>query len=675
MNWLKRMNRNKLEEQRGEHKMGITSNKQEIRKKAYETLEYDKMISQLASYALSDEAKEKLQMLEPYLDVRECNLKMEETTAARQLLDQFGTPPLAVMKGMSAVLQVCEMGTMLTAEQLEEVAAFLASCKRMKRYLNRAEQSGISISYYGRSMEELEEVRERIHSSINGHQVVDEASTELRNLRRKIEVVNNKIREKLESILRSKKIWFADSYVSVRNGRFVLPVKKEYKHNVPGTVVDISGSGNTLFMEPSAISKLQEELSLLEISEENEVYRILYELTAYVDDNKRAIELNMEAMIALDIIFAKGKLSVDLKAIPVPVTMEESIRIVEGRHPLLQSERLVPLDFELSKEMRGIVITGPNTGGKTVALKTVGLLSMMARSGLHIPAKEGTRFTMHNMVLCDIGDGQSITENLSTFSSHIKNIIEIVTSITTETLVLLDELGSGTDPTEGMGIAIAILEELRAKGCHFVVTTHYPEVKEYAKRTKGIVNARMAFDRVTLSPLYRLEIGEAGESCALFIARRLGFPEHMLSIAKEAAYGEFVEGKEIQVETQRRNHAVAGIPKVKDGNKTVEKRKRRDSFEIGDSVFVYPKKEIGIIYAKSNEFGELGVQIKGKKQLISHKRVKLHVPASELYPPDYDFSIIFDSVATRKARNKMGKRYAPELEVRIAKDELVYKKE
>lgn len=650
----------------------------EMMVKSQEILEFDHVILQLAALALSEEAKEKIRSISPYLDVKECNLKMEETTAARRLLEQFGTPPLAIMKDMKKVLKVCEMGTMLTADELESVAIFLSSCHRMKRYLSRAEQSGAGVAFYGRSITELELVREEIQGSVSGSHVLDQASTELRNIRKKIETINSKIKEKLETVLRGKKAWFADGYVAVRNGRFVVPVKKEYKHQVPGTVVDVSGSGNTLFIEPSTIQKLQEELSYLEISEENEVYRILYELTGLVDGHRRELELNMEAMTALDVIFAKGKLSVDMEAIEVPVTTEEVIRIKEGRHPLLKTENLIPLNFELGKERRGIVITGPNTGGKTVALKTVGLLSMMARSGLHVPAKAGTTFTMHNMVLCDIGDGQSITANLSTFSAHIKNIIEIVKLTTSETLILLDELGSGTDPAEGMGIAVAILEELRAKGCHFVVTTHYPEVKEYAKRTDGVVNARMAFDRETLSPLYRLEIGEAGESCALYIAKRLGLPEHMLAVANEAAYGTYIENIEknpSNLPARAKKISTAGVPRIKDSGKKQEKILKRDSFQIGDSVFVYPKKEIGIIFATANEMGEVGVQIKGKKQLVSYKRLKINVPASQLYPENYDFSIIFDSVETRKARHDMARKYSSDVVVVTKNEKLTYKGE
>jgi DNA mismatch repair ATPase MutS len=373
-------------------------------------------------------------------------------------------------------------------------------------------------------------------------------------------------------------------------------------------------------------------------------------------------------METLDFVFAKAKLSIEMKAIPVPITTQRKIIIKQGRHPLLKQDSCVPLDFEIGESIHGVVITGPNTGGKTVALKTVGLLSLMAQSGLHVPVAEGSVFCMHSNILCDIGDGQSITENLSTFSSHITNIISILENVSDESLVLLDELGSGTDPAEGMGIAIAILEELRQKGCLFIATTHYPEIKDFAMNTDRLINARMEFDRESLQPLYKMQIGEAGESCALYIAQRLGFPDHMLKRAHKEAYSHrdsasgdipamsFSEDS-ITTATTPVNRIQKEIPR-----KTVQSRS--EMFNIGDSVMIYPQKSIGIVFARADEKGELGVQIKGKKQLINHKRIKLLTPASELYPENYDFSIIFDSVENRKARHKMDKRYCPDLVIK-----------
>ena len=485
------------------------------------------------------------------------------------------------------------------------------------------------------------------------------------------------MKSKVESMLRSNKEWFTEGFVATRNGHFVLPVKKECKNQVNGSVLDISSTGSTYFIEPTAVSKLKEELSQFEIEESNEERRILYSLTALVVAHAAELRLDMEAMEALDIVFAKAKLSLSMRAVPVTINNHRMIRIEGGRHPLLSAAECVPLDFTLGNGVSGIVITGPNTGGKTVALKTVGLFCLMAQSGLHIPCVSG-ELCMNNTVLCDIGDGQSITENLSTFSSHIMSIIKILQHSDRSSLVLLDELGSGTDPAEGMGIAIAILEALMEKGCLFVATTHYPEIKEYAQKKEGLTNARMAFDRDSLKPLYRLEIGEAGESCALYIAKRLGLPQKMLKRAYEEAYlreghmdRRIPEADFILQSEEENTEPTISIPlgHIQEGKPKKQLSTRSQRFQVGDSVMVYPQKKIGIVYRQANEKGEVGVQIQKKKELINHKRLQIKVPATEMYPEDYDFSIVFDSVANRKARQQMEKGYQPGLEIVYEKEQ------
>ncbi|WP_088228260.1 DNA mismatch repair protein MutS [Desulfosporosinus sp. FKB] len=630
------------------------------------TLEFNIILETLAEYALSQRAKEKLLSLKPFLSERECKSKMQETTEARKMLEGIGTPPLAAMKELDKILDLTVKGSMLTPEQFTGICDFISSCKRMKKYLKKAEAFKTEIAFYGQSLSSLDVLFEEIERCIRNEAVDDNASSALRDIRRKIENTKSAVNLKLDAILHSKKEWFTDGYVTIRNGRFVLPVKKGYKNQLSGTVVDTSSSGGTYFIEPTAVRKLQEELAILRIDEENEIRKILYTLTVLVDEHMNELKINKDCMETLDFIFAKAKLSVEMKAIPVSMTTERKIVIKQGKHPLLRQDQCVPLDFELGGDVRdevinGVVITGPNTGGKTVALKTIGLLSLMAQSGLHVPVSQGSIFCMHNSIFCDIGDGQSISENLSTFSSHIKNIVAILKGISSESLVLLDELGSGTDPAEGMGLAIAILAELIQRGCLFVATTHYPEIKDFAKNTKGLMNARMEFDRENLQPLYKLQIGEAGESCALFIAQRLGFPGHMLKRAQMEAYRSrssgsgdrntilFDEDKtKMDADTVSYSKIQKEVPKEKSPS-------RSESFNIGDCVTVYPQKLLGIIYKRANEKGELGVQIKDKKQLINHKRIKLFIPASELYPEDYDLSIIFDTVENRKARHQLEK--------------------
>jgi dsDNA-specific endonuclease/ATPase MutS2 len=635
--------------------------------KTIKSLEFDIILNKLCEYAFSENAKQRIQDLKPFLNQREVNAKIKETTEAKKMLDSMGLPPLAAMKEIEKILELTNKGSMLLPEQLTNVSQFISAGNRMKNYLKKAESLGVDIAYYGGSIHELSNLFSEINLAIRNNAVEDNASSELKSIRRKIDNVKSEVKSKLDGLLRSKKEWFTDGYVASRNGHYVLPVKKEYKNHVSGSVLDISSTGATYFMEPNVVMKLEEELSLLHIAEDNEERKILYTLTALVDAEAISIKLNMEAMETLDFIFAKAKLSSDMKAIPALINTKRYINIVNGRHPLLSSSECVPLNFSIGNGINGVVITGPNTGGKTVALKTVGLLQLMAQTGLHIPC-DNAELCMNNLILCDIGDGQSITENLSTFSAHITNIIEILNHSDKESLVLLDELGSGTDPAEGMGIAIAILEELQTKGCLFLATTHYPEIKEYATVTKGLINARMAFDRESLKPLYQLEIGEAGESCALYIAKRLGLPKRMLERAYQEAY---CKGNKIlpnPIDAAFLETATEDLVTVKNTPIQKEVLKKQVSnrslrFNIGDSVVVYPQKKIGIVYQEANEKGEVGVQIQKNKQLINHKRLQLKAASSELYPQDYDFSIIFDTVSNRKARHKMEKGYQPNLEI------------
>jgi dsDNA-specific endonuclease/ATPase MutS2 len=639
--------------------------------KSKETLEFNTILKWLADHALSEKAKGRLLSLEPSLNERDCKNRMQETTSASNILEALGSPPLTAMPELDKILEMAAKGSMLLPEQLMAVCSFVIACGQMKRYLKRAETVYACIASYGDVFHSHESLLEEINRSIRNDKVDSGASTALRGTRRKIENTNLAVKSKLESLLKSKKEWLEDGYIATRSGRFVLPVKTKFKSKVEGAVVDLSKTGATSFIEPVAIRRLQEELSVLEIEEDNEVRRILYTLTVLVDSHIDELNINIDHMEQLDFIFAKAKLSKQMKAIPVAITSERKIIIKQGRHPLLDEDICIPLDFEIGAGINGVVITGPNTGGKTVALKTVGLLSLMAQSGLHVPADEGSVFSMNGNVLCDIGDGQSITENLSTFSSHITNIIDILKKVSDESLVLLDELGSGTDPAEGMGIAIAILAELRKRNCLFIATTHYPEVKNFTKNTAGLVNARMEFDLESLKPLFKLQIGEAGESCALYIAQRLGLPNNMLARAELEAYSNTpaINGERSRVfheedqEVQKRS-----ARKIKKQIIKPSTPSRSERFDIGDSVIVYPEKEIGIVCIEVNDRGELGVQIKGVKQRINHKRIKLMAHASTLYPEDYDLSIVFDTKENRKARHDMSRKFVPDLLVEYEED-------
>lgn len=625
----------------------------------------------LAQFALSDNVKTKIKELEPFMNESEVLRHIKETTVAKKILVNLGSPPLAIMKNLDKVLSLVEQGGMLTPENLNYINLFITSCKRMKRYLQKADVVAPKVSEYALSISSLDELFNAITLSIRGDNVDDRASKELQNIRRKINAASEQVKAKLSSLLRTNTKYFSESFVSNRSGHYTLPVKKEYRNQVKGRVVDMSNSGATLFIEPSSVAKMQNTIDTLRVQEENEIIKILYTLTNLVADHQSEININIEAMELLDYMFAKAKLSESMKGIPAKVSTTPVIRITQGRHPLLDQDECVPLDFELDgNQTKRVIITGPNTGGKTVVLKTVGLFSLMSQSGLHVPCDEAT-ICMQNAVLSDIGDGQSITENLSTFSSHMTNIIEIISIANEQSLVLLDELGSGTDPAEGMGLAVAILEELASINCLLVSTTHYPQIKDFAKNTQGFINARMAFDKENLCSLYKIEIGEAGESCALHIAKRLGLPQKIISRAYDAAYDhhifeepakyDFDEIDSSEFEQQERKSPLANIEKV--SSKIKLEKEIREKFNVGDSVEILSSKETGIVYKPANSIGEVCVQVKNEKVMYNHKRIKLLIPASELYPEDYDMSIVFDSVENRKAIRIVSKRYDPNAKV------------
>jgi len=651
-----------------------------MQQKTFKTLEFDKILELLADYALSNKVKNNIMKMEPYKTLSEVRMHTNQTTQAKKIVETLGNPPLASMTKLKNVISLIEINAMLLPEQLNDVRQFIVSCNRVKSYLKKADSTFNDVVSCGYSINDLSELSEEIFKCIRDNKVDDYASLALTNIRKKIAHLDTRIKEKLNTFLRTNSKYFSETFIVTRNGHYTLPLKKEFKNQIKGTVIDSSNSGGTYFIEPSVISKMQNEISLLHIDEENEIRRILYTLTALVEDYLPSIKINIEAMEILDFLFAKAKLSLSMSAIPAETTTERKIIIQSGRHPLLSKECAVPLDFYMgdnilnNESKRRVVITGPNTGGKTVALKTVGLLSLMAQCGFHVPAKKGL-FCINNRVLCDIGDGQSISENLSTFSSHIKNIINILKIADESSLVLLDELGSGTDPTEGMGLATAILEEIATKNSLLVATTHYPEIKDFAKNTKGFMNARMAFDRENLKPLYQLEIGEAGESCALYIAEQLGLSQKMINRAYAAAYNttKTTYSPKNYVKEQRSN--IPEISQLFDLHLKSQTNYEDESspsnsseiyeYSIGDSVIVLPEKVTGIVYQTVNDKGLLNVQIKGEKQLINHKRLKLHVPAKELYPADYDFSIIFDSVANRKSSHQMGRKHCPNLSIDV----------
>ena len=504
--------------------------------KTYRVLEYKKIIELLQAEASSAMTRTKIAELKPADDLWEIRSKLAETTEAVSVIVHKGALPLGGFYDIAGCVNLADKGGVLTMKQLLEVLYNLQAARHAAEFLREdlpplpvidALAEGISIRSY------LETEIDRC--ILSEDEMADSASPRLRDVRRSIARQNDAIRAKMNSILNSadNKNLLQDAIVTMRQGRYVIPVKQEHRSKVPGIVHDQSASGATLFIEPQVIVNLNNELRELELEEEKEVGRILRSLSGSVAEAAKAILYNQKLLIRLDFIFAKGKLSMRMQGEEPQMNEEGILRIEEGRHPLLKRKKAVPITVGLGGEYDTLVITGPNTGGKTVTLKTVGLLCLMAQSGLHIPASSESKLPVYRRIFADIGDEQSIEQSLSTFSSHMKNIVEIVEKAEADTLILLDELGAGTDPTEGAALAIAILDELYGKGAQTIATTHYTELKKYALATYGVENASMEFNVETLSPTYRLTIGTPGRSNAFEISRKLGLREELIDAARQ----------------------------------------------------------------------------------------------------------------------------------------------
>lgn len=619
-------------------------------------LEFDQIKEKWMEFAVTEKARQEIRESMPILSESMLMSRLRETTEARQLLETCGNPPLVSMDGMEVLLRTASRGECLSAGQLGQVKLALVAVKRLISYLERGKAYDNSLAYYAENLDDLEMLRASIEGAIYNSEVADSASSLLRDIRRSILRSEEKMREKADQVIRGNKECMSDSFSTLRNGHVCIPVKKEYKFKIAGSVIDKSATGNTLFIEPLASARYYEELQNLRIEEEDEVKRILYTLTVQVEEQTEVLRQDIHTMEKLDLAFSRGKMSLEYACAEPVMIQERAIRLVDARHPLLDRETCVPLQFHIGNGIRGVVITGPNTGGKTVALKTVALCCMMAQCGLHVPCRKA-EICMCSNFLCDIGDGQNLSENLSTFSAHITNVLAILQKVNPESLVIMDELGSGTDPQEGMGVAVSILEELKKSGALFLVTTHYPEIKNYAEEEEGIVNARMAFDSEDLKPTYQMVIGESGQSCALYIAKRLGMPAHMLRRAAEAAYGSEYSSADMEVLLENSEQQAIKAPADHVIRQKKVRKKKEISFRRGDSVMVSPDRKLGIVCEEANDKGVLRVQLPGKKIWINHKRVKLLVPAEELYPEDYDFSIIFDTVENRKLRHDMERKY------------------
>ena len=527
--------------------------------KSLRTLELPRVLELLSEQAVSAEAKQRALRIRPETEPEEVLRLLDQTDAARNLIGLRGSPSFSGVKPVAEALDRADRGGALNTRELLTIADLLTAARRAKEYFNDEAAEKTAIDHLFLSLHGNRFLEEKIKRAIPDEDTIaDAASTELADIRRHMRAAQAKSRQILQRIISSPSYGkiLQETIITQRDGRFVVPVKAEHKGDLPGLVHDISSTGATLFVEPMGVVQANNEFIELQAKEQKEIDRILAEFSAEAAAHREDIQWDYDTLVHLDLIFARGQLSYKMNAVRPEVRRDGAIHLRKARHPLLDPKTAVPIDIELGDTFDTLVITGPNTGGKTVTLKTLGLLTLMTQCGLHIPAADRSAVSVYERVLADIGDEQSIEQSLSTFSAHMVNIVEILKEADRHSLVLFDELGAGTDPVEGAALAIAVIQHVRHLGARVAATTHYAELKTFAMTTAGVENASCEFDVETLAPTYRLLIGIPGKSNAFAISRRLGLPEDVITAAQEQMSGESVRFEDILTQLEEKRQAL-----------------------------------------------------------------------------------------------------------------------
>ena len=608
-----------------------------------EKLNYFELKEIVKGYCISGLGKALIDKLEPSSNLKIVNKRLDETSEGRKLLEASYHIPLSGIFNVAPHIEKIEKGSSLDPEDLTMISDFLRGCRKIKLFFKDKEEYAPTLSSYGESITDLSYIEDEINKCIKGSIVDSNASKELKKIRRQIDECEDKIRERLDKFLKNSenKKYIQEFFISKRNGRYTIPIKSSYKNYVQGTIVEASSKGSTVFMEPNVISRYTSELATLKIEESIEEYKILGMLTEMLNEKIRELKINIEVIAEYDMIWAKAKYSNEISGIKPKLNDYGYIKIVNGKYPLIKNA--VPLNFEIGENYRTLIITGPNAGGKTVVLKTVGILTLATQSGFHIEAKEGTEISVFDKLFVDIGDNQSIENALSTFSSHVKNLAEIIKQSKKSTLLLFDEIGSGTEPNEGAALAIAILEELYHKGCITIATTHYGEIKNFSEGHPDFENAAMEFKKDTLDPLYKLNIGKTGDSNALYISKKMGISDSIIERTKK------------YIETKDYNYELIRSSKVIKKKEEVEVLESQYNYCVGDRVILLDNNESAIVYKEINELNNLVVLYKNNFIEVNYKRVKLDLKASELYPEGYDLNQLFISYKERKLEHDINR--------------------
>ncbi|KFM98544.1 endonuclease MutS2 [Bacillus clarus] len=606
----------------------------------FEKLQYNELKEIVKSYCVSGLGKQLLNKLEPSTSMKVVKNRLNETTEARAILDAEGHVPFFGISNIDSTIQKLEKGMILDPEELIRVSDFLRGCRKIKQFMLEKEFFAPVLASYANSMSEFKSVEEEINFSIKGNNVDSAASKELKRIRSNIDSIDGKIKERLTKFLNSSanKKYIQEFFISKKDDRYTIPIKSSYKNQVAGSIVEVSLKGSTVFIEPSAVAKLNVELASLKAEEAMEEYQILATLSGMILENIYNIKINMELISQYDMVFAKAKFSKYIGGIEPKLNDYGYIHLVNCKHPLLTG-KVVPLNFEIGQNYRSLIITGPNAGGKTIVLKTIGLLTLATMSGFHIAGDTETEIAIFENVFVDIGDNQSIENALSTFSSHMKNLSEIMRLSNNNTLLLFDEIGSGTEPNEGAALAISILEEFYFAGCITVASTHYGEIKRFSEMHDDFMNAAMQFNSETLEPLYKLIIGRSGESNALWIAKKMDVREHVLQKAKG-----YMGNKKYGLER---------VDESKIRKQKVVKAKVEEKYEYkrGDRVKLLDHDDFGIVYKEKDNFYNVVVFYKNELLEVNVKRISLDVAAKNLYPEGYDLNRLFVDYKERKMQH------------------------
>ncbi|NFI07659.1 endonuclease MutS2 [Clostridium botulinum] len=606
-----------------------------MNKETLEKLHYYELKETIKEYCVSGLGKRLIDKLEPSSNIKIVNQRLDETSEGRRLLDASYNIPLEGIFNVLPLIEKIEKGASLEPTDLTMMSNFLRGCRKVKLFIKDKEGYAPTLSAYGENICDLSYIEEEINRSIRGSAVDSNASKELKKIRRSIDICESRIKEKLDKFLRNSanKEYIQEFFISQRDGKHTIAIKAAHKNKVQGTIVETSSKGTTVFMEPNVISKHTSDLTVLKAEESVEEYKILATLTEMLFERIKDLKMNVDVISEYDMIWAKAKYSKVINGIKPKLNDYGYIKIIKGKYPLIKDS--IPLDFEIGKDYRGLIITGPNAGGKTIVLKTIGLLTLAIQSGFHIEAEEGTEFSVFKKLFVDIGDNQSVENALSTFSSHVKNLAEIIRESTKSTLLLFDEIGSGTEPNEGSALAIAILEELYHKGSITISTTHYGEIKNFSKEHPDFENAAMEFEKETLEPLYKLSIGKVGDSNALYISKKMGLYDSIIDRARKYMY------------TKSYNYNLIEDSKIIK-NKELQAEEEFYEYSVGDKVILLENNESAIVYKERDRLNNVTILYNKEFIEVNYKRIKLELKASELYPEGYDLNQLFISYKERK---------------------------